>query len=121
MTFASIPAGASLFLDANTLIYHFSGDPKYGAACTALIQQVELQQVQGFVSTHVMSDVAHRLMTLEAMQLCGWSAAGIAARLRKHHAEIPKLATYRDAVADSRYCGSKCCRLPSPWSRRPRG
>lgn len=38
-------------------------------------------------------------MTLEAMQLRGWPAAGIAARLRKHHAEIPKLATYRDAVA----------------------
>lgn len=39
MTLASIPAGAAVFLDANTLIYHFAKHPKYGAACTALIQR----------------------------------------------------------------------------------
>ena len=30
MTFASIPAGAAVFVDANTFIYHFTNDPKYG-------------------------------------------------------------------------------------------
>ena len=99
MTFASIPASATVFLDANTLIYHFANDPKYGAACTQLIKQVELQQLHGFTSAHVLGDVAHRLMTLEAVNLLGWTYTGIAARLRKHPAEIPKLSVFRQAIA----------------------
>jgi predicted nucleic acid-binding protein len=98
MTFASIPAGASVFLDANILIYHFANDPKYGVACTALIKRIEQQQVLGFTSAHVQADVAHRLMTIEAIQSQGWSATGIAARLRKHHAEIGKLSAYQGAT-----------------------
>jgi predicted nucleic acid-binding protein len=97
--FTSIPAGATVFLDANTLIYHFTSDPQYGAACTQLIKQVELQQIRGVTSAHVLADVAHRLMTLEAMSLMNWPAAGIAPRLRKHHVEIPKLTVYRQAIA----------------------
>ena len=81
MTFASIPAGAAVFVDANTFIYHFTNDPKYGVACTQLLKRVELQQVRGFTSAHVMADVAHRLMTLEAISLKGWPVAGIASRL----------------------------------------
>jgi hypothetical protein len=42
MTFAQIPAGSVLFVDANTLIYHFTGDPKHGPACTHLVQRIEL-------------------------------------------------------------------------------
>ncbi len=41
MTFASVPSGAATFLDANPLIYHFTNDVKYGAACTQLIKRVE--------------------------------------------------------------------------------
>jgi len=99
VTFASIPAGASIFVDANSLLYHFAKDPKYGAACTQLVKRVELHQVQGFASTHVRADVAHRLMTLEAISLKGWPPGGIAARLRKHHVEIPGLSVYRQAIA----------------------
>ncbi len=33
MTFASIPQGSRLFLDANTLVYYFTADLRYGAAC----------------------------------------------------------------------------------------
>jgi predicted nucleic acid-binding protein len=99
MIFADIPAGALIFLDANTLIYHFTNDPKYGSACTQLLKQVELQQLAGFTSAHVLGDVAHRLMTLEAAHLLGWPFTGLASRLRKHHGEIPKLNHYRQAIA----------------------
>jgi predicted nucleic acid-binding protein len=99
MTFASIPAGAAVFLDANTLIYHFTNDAQYGAACTQLIKRIELQQLQGFASAHVLGDVAHRLMTLEAVRLPGWTYRGIVTRLRKRHTEIPKLSVFRQAIA----------------------
>jgi predicted nucleic acid-binding protein len=99
MSFALIPSGAALFFDANTLLYHFSNDPRYGAACTQLLKRVELRDLEGFTSAHVLADVAHRLMTLEAISLKGWPAAGIAARLRKHHMLVPQLRVYRQAIA----------------------
>jgi predicted nucleic acid-binding protein len=100
MTFLGIPGGSDLFLDANTLVYHFTGEPLYGAACTALMKRIEQQQLHAIVSTDVLSDVAHRLMTLEAATLNGWPLTALAARLRKHRSEIPKLTIYRQAIAD---------------------
>jgi predicted nucleic acid-binding protein len=67
MTFAQIPAGATVFLDANTLVYHFANHPSFGAACTELLRRIEQGQLQGFLSTQVMGEIAHRLMTLEAI------------------------------------------------------
>jgi predicted nucleic acid-binding protein len=98
MTFDGLPAGSSVFLDANTLIYHFTGHPQYGAACTRLVERIERQEIQGFPSAHVLTDLAHRLMTIEAMHRLGWSATRLAARLRQHHAEIPSLTLYRQAL-----------------------
>jgi predicted nucleic acid-binding protein len=99
MNFSQIPAGSSVFLDANVLIYHFASDPNYGAACTQLIRRIELQQLHGITSSHVLADVAHRLMTLEAIQTLGWPVTGIAARLRNQRAEIAKLRIHHQAVA----------------------
>lgn len=99
MTFVQIPSGAAIFLDANTLIYHFSNDPAYGPACTQLIKRIELRDLTGFTSAHALADAAHRLMTLEAINRNGWPLAGIAARLRKRHAEIPLLSVHQQAIA----------------------
>jgi predicted nucleic acid-binding protein len=98
MTFDDIPAGQAVFVDANPLIYHFSAHPKYGAACTSLVERMERQEVQGVTSAHVLADVAHRLMTLEAMNLLGWPGTGLAARLRQHHSEIRRLTLYQQAL-----------------------
>lgn len=98
MTFDQIPPGAAIFLDANTLVYHFTNAPIYGAACTALINKVAQKLLVGFTSTNVLADVAHRVMTLEAMTANGWPVAGLAARLRKNHDEIPKLTLFEQAI-----------------------
>lgn len=99
MTFAQIPAAAAVFLDANTLVYHFTNHPTFGLACTQLVKRIEQQHLAGFTSTHVLSEIAHRLMTLEALDRFGWPPAGIAARLRRHRTEIPKLTLHVQAVA----------------------
>jgi predicted nucleic acid-binding protein len=99
MTFVQIPRGAAVFLDANTLVYHFANHPTFGAACTHLVKRIEQHELTGFVSTHVLSELAHRLMTLEALDRFGWPPAGIAARLRKHHSEIPKLNAHVQAIS----------------------
>jgi predicted nucleic acid-binding protein len=99
MTFTDLPAGEAVFVDANTLIYHFTNHHKYGAACTALVERIENKEIMGFTSSHCLADVAHRIMTLEAMGRFGWPATGLAARLKKHRAEIPKLRLYQQATA----------------------
>jgi predicted nucleic acid-binding protein len=98
MSFDDLVSPADVFLDANTFIYHFTSDPKWGAACTRLLERIEFQELRGFISTHVLADVVHRLMTTEAMDLLGWPATRLAARLRKQHAEIPKLTVYLQAL-----------------------
>jgi hypothetical protein len=66
MTFADLTAGDSVFVDANTLIYHCTIDPTFGSACTDLLDRVGRAEIHGFTSTHVRLKVCHRLMTLEA-------------------------------------------------------
>lgn len=37
MTFSDVPAGASVFIDANPFIYHFAPHPRLGNPCTELL------------------------------------------------------------------------------------
>jgi predicted nucleic acid-binding protein len=99
MTFADLQNGDAVFVDANALVYHFTNHPRYGAACTALVERIELKEIQGFTSAHCLADVAHRLMTIEAMGRFTWPAAGLAARLKKRHASIPQLSLFQTAAA----------------------
>jgi len=73
MTFADLVAGESVFIDANTLIYHFGPHPTFGAACNQLIGRIKNQELRGYTSTHVLGEVAHQLMIVEASTLPGWS------------------------------------------------
>ena len=98
MIFADIPTGESVFVDANTLVYHFAADPQYGPACTGFVRRCQVGDVRAFCSTHVVSDLAHRLMTIEAILAFGWPIAGIAQRVRRSHSEIPNLNRYRQVI-----------------------
>ena len=100
MTFADLPAGAAVFVDANTLVYHFQPHPVLGAVCTDLVERIERQELAGFTSTHVLSEMAHRLMTLEACLRFGWPFAGIAQRLRQHPAQVQTLTRFRQALQE---------------------
>ncbi len=98
MTFADLVAGDVVFLDANTLVYHFVADPSWGAACSQLLQRIEHQEIQGMTSTHVLTEMAHRIMTIEAISAFNLPAAGIARRLRQRPAQVQQLAGFHQAV-----------------------
>ena len=66
--------------------------------CVNLLERIEVQDLKGFTSSQVLSDVAHRLMSLEACATFGWSYGGIAAQMQRHPAEIQKLTRFRQAV-----------------------
>jgi predicted nucleic acid-binding protein len=100
MNFASLPPGATVFLDANTLVYHFSAHPVFGPSCVALLDRIEKKECHGVTSTHLLAEMAHKLMTVEAHQRLNWPIAGIANRLRRHPKEVQQLSAYRQAIDD---------------------
>lgn len=100
MIFPDISPGASVFIDANTFVYHFTPHPVLQPACSALFARIAQRDVFAATSTHVLNDVAHRVMTTEAIAKFGWPVNGIAQRLRKHPAEITRLSLFRRAIDD---------------------
>jgi len=105
MTFDAIPAGASVFVDANPFLHYFANHPRHGAIAQRLIDRIENQDVVGFTSTHVLLEVVHRLMTIEACQRFSWPVKGIAQRLRKHPAEVQQLVESRRAFDELSLAG----------------
>lgn len=100
MTFDEIPSGVRVFIDANPLIYHFAPNPKFGDSCRSLMERIARRDVEAITSAHVLTNVAHRIMTIEAMARYGWPEAGIASRLAKNHHEIRNLDLHRRALDD---------------------
>jgi predicted nucleic acid-binding protein len=98
MTFADLVAGDAVFVDANPFTYHFQPHPAWGPPCTDLLRRIENQELIGYTSTHVLSEVSHRLMTIQASALLGWPFAGIGNRLRSNPAEVQKLTAFRQAI-----------------------
>ena len=98
MIFADLVAGEAVFVDANTLIYHFGPHPAFGAACQQLVQRIENQDLLGFTSTHVLGEVAHQLMIVEALALPGWAPAKVKKRLQQQPGALQNLTRFRTAV-----------------------
>jgi predicted nucleic acid-binding protein len=91
MTFDDIHGGQAIFVDANVFLYYFTSHPKYGSACKNRLDRIDNEEIVGFTSSHVVTEIVHRLMTIEACQCFGWPVKGIARRLRKHAAEVQQL------------------------------
>lgn len=107
MTFADLAVGDAVFLDANVFVYHFIAEPAYGAACTALLERLERRELEGWTFPHILAEVSHRLMTLEACSAFGWPYAGIASRLRRHPNELQRLSRFRQALVEIALLGLK--------------
>lgn len=72
MQLEDVPNGEQSFVDANILIYDFSG---VSSACRTFLQRRESEQVEAFTGVHILLEVAHRLMMLEALHK-GWISGG---------------------------------------------
>src|SRR5690348_8048494 len=97
-TFSQLRPGESVFLDANTLIFHFGLHPQFGAACNQLLSRIEQQDLVGYTSTHVLSELAHRLMMVEASALPGWTSSKIKRRLQQQPGALATLRQFRAAI-----------------------
>ena len=97
MLFTDLPVAASVFLDANVLVYHFGPHPLYGPACHQLVQRIGNQELLAFTSTAVLGEAAHHLMTLEASALFCWSSK-VVQRLKQNAGHVQQLTQFRWAI-----------------------
>jgi len=98
MTFDAIVAGQSVFVDANVFLDYFTSHPLHGPVCQKLLDRIANNDISAFTSSAILSEVVHRLMTIEACQRFGWPVKGIARRLRQNSAAVQQLARPRQAV-----------------------
>lgn len=95
MKLEDLSGGTPIFVDANIFIYHFSG---ISLECRAFLQRCESRQVEAFTGVHIVLEVMHRLMMLEALQK-GLITGGQPARKLKEQPEIIKvLREYNQSV-----------------------
>jgi predicted nucleic acid-binding protein len=114
MRLADVPSGDAVFVDANIFIFAFRPDPVLGPPCNGLLQRIENGDLRGFTSAHVVSEMAHRLMSDEAIQRFGWQPAGIARRLRTHPAQIASLTQHRSAIDQLSLIGVRILTVTGP-------
>jgi predicted nucleic acid-binding protein len=112
MKFDALQAGDRIFLDANLLVYHFAAHPTLGATCSRLIERIDKREITAYTSTHILSEIAHRLMTYEASQMFGWKTK-IVDRLQRQPTEIQKLQSFRQAIEKIPQLGIEILTIPA--------
>ena len=115
MIYSDLPAGATVFVDAGPFIHHFEPNAIFGPASTDFLERIENQEISALTTTHILSEVAHRLMTLEAMQAYGWKSAGIALKLRNHPNEVRMLTRFRRALQEISLFGIRVLTIDAAW------
>jgi predicted nucleic acid-binding protein len=98
MTLDQLPSGIRVLVDSNVLVYHFQPHPVFGPMCNRLMERIERQDIEGFTFTSLLSEVAHRLMLIEAAALPGWGRGKALNRLKQHPSEIQRLTLFQKAV-----------------------
>jgi len=113
MIFADLSMNSAVFVDANIFVFYFQPHVVLGPSCTALIKRIELRELVGFTSTHVVSEVAHRLMTMEASIKFGWQNK-IVNRLKRDPSAVQTLFEFRRACQQIPTLGIQIRTIDSP-------
>jgi predicted nucleic acid-binding protein len=115
---ADLPAGATVLVDASVFIHHFEPNDLFGPAASDFLERIEAQELRGIASTHVVSEVAHRLMTIEAMQAFGLKSAGIALHLGNHPTQVQTLKRFRQAIQEIPLFSVRILTIDPAWLDR---
>jgi predicted nucleic acid-binding protein len=94
-TLDEIEAGSRVFIDASIFIYHFTA---VSFECRRLLESCEQGRIAGFTSVTAISEVAHRLMMIEAVAKGLVSPGNVARKLREKPDVVMVLTTYQDQI-----------------------
>lgn len=97
MALNDLPDGASAFVDANIFIYHFTGA---SSECRTLLERAERKTIRAATGAHVILEVLHRLMIIEAVSKGLITAGQPAKKLKQNLDVIRRLTDYNRCVAE---------------------
>ncbi len=95
MTIDRVPQGSRIFLDSTIFIYHFTGA---SADCRHLLERAEAGDIKAVTSVVVLAEVAHRLMTIEAVTSGAVAGRDVVKKLRSRPEIVRRLTIYREQV-----------------------
>jgi len=87
-----LPAGQTVFIDANIFIYHFTG---LSQECSGFLERCERGDLWGVTAVHVLLEVLHRLMMIEAVTKKLVTSGNVARKLRKKANVVKQLVDYQ--------------------------
>ena len=111
MKLEQVPNGERIFVDANIFIYHFT---QLSAECRAFFARCEAGEVKAFTGAHIVLEVTHRLMLLEALHKGLVSGGQPAKTLKKHPEIVRSLEDYNTSIQQIPRMGIKIRPLTSP-------
>ncbi len=95
MTLAQVPKGDILLIDANIFIYAALGKSKQ---CERFVERCAASEVSGIITSHILAEIAHRLMMAEAREN-GWISRSNPARdLAEQPERIKGLSRYENSI-----------------------
>lgn len=95
MTLDRIPSASRIFLDSTIFVYHATGA---SVQCRVLLERCEVGDVAGVTSVIVLAEVAHRLMTIEAVAAGLVSGKDVVKKLRARPDLVGRLHLYQEQV-----------------------
>ena len=90
-----IASGGRLYIDANIFIYHFSYESD---ECGALLERCDRREINAYTGTHVLLEVAHRIMTIEAVDKGLVTPGNVPRKLRRRPELVSQLQGHSAAI-----------------------
>ena len=95
MTLDRVPSASRIFLDSTIFVYHATGA---SVQCRALLERCEAGDIAGVTSVVVLAEVAHRLMTIEAVAAGFVSGKDVVKKLRARPDLVGRLHLYQEQI-----------------------
>jgi predicted nucleic acid-binding protein len=95
LTLDDVPPEARVFIDSTIFIYHATA---MSVQCRGLLERCERGDVAGVSSVMVLAEVAHRLMTIEAVASGATSGRDVVKKLRARPDLVRRLHVYQEQV-----------------------
>ena len=98
MTFSEIPPRTKLYIDANIFVYASNGASGASRECIELLERCGRRDLDAFTGTHVLLEVAHRLMMIEAVDKGLVTPGNVPRKLRRRPELASQLNDHSEAI-----------------------
>ncbi len=95
MTFSEVAPRTKLYIDANIFVYASIGASR---ECRDLLERCDRRELDAYTGTHVLLEVAHRLMMIEAVDKGLVMPGNVPGKLRRRPELVSQLQDYSDAI-----------------------